>query len=545
LIPEFVKLTSKPRFYDTTLRDGNQAIDVNFSVDDKIKIARKLNDFGMDYIEGGWPNTASPAEIEFFKKIRKEQVSSSIAAFGITRKPSLKPEDDRNLKILLSVGADYVTLMGKIWTLHVEKVLGTTLNKNLQMVSDSIGYLREKGCNVIFDAEHFFDGYKGNPSYAMNVIEAADKAGASEIVLCDTRGGSTPTEIYDATKEVKHEISKPIGIHAHNDRGLATANSLFALMAGAEHIQGTINGLGERCGNANLVEIIGNLAITYKLDTGLALSKLTELSSYVYEISNVRRNNYQPFVGRFAFAHKGGIHGHAVLKRPEAYESFNPTIVGNTRSIAVSGQTGLANIIEKAKEFGFSLKKDSSEASRILREVKEMEAQGYHYESANASLNLLYARALGVDLNYFNLLNWRAFVVGEARRVSSESTVKLKVGKHAFIAAAEGNGPVNAFDIALRRALKSQHPEISNIKLSSFRVREINVEKGTAAAVQVFTEFRSNGKQWSTIGVSPNILKASEEAIVDGYVYYLYKIRGSEESSKDSSTSAKEPLDAG
>lgn len=530
-IPESLKLPCAPRFYDTTLRDGNQAIDVNFSVDDKVKIARKLSDFSFDYIEGGWPNTASPAEIEFFRRIRKEKISSAITAFSITRKPDLKPEDDRNLRILLSVEADYITLMGKVWTLHVEKILGVTPNKNLQMVSDSVAYLSGKGCKVIFDAEHFFDGYRENPSYAMDVVSAAQEAGAREIVLCDTRGGSTPTEIYEITKKVKHEISKPIGIHAHNDRGLATANSLYALMAGADHVQGTINGLGERCGNANLVEIIGNLAITYNVDTGLDLSKLTELASYVYEIANVRRNNYQPFVGRFAFAHKGGIHGHAVLKCPEAYESFDPAIVGNTRSIAVSSQTGLANIIEKAKEFGFNLKKSSPEAARILGKVKEKEAEGYHYENASASLNLLYARVLGVDLNYFSLLSWRAFVVGEARRVSSESTVKLRVGSSSLIAAAEGNGPVNAFDIALRRALRSQHPEISNVKLSGYRVREINVEKGTAAVVQVFTEFKSNGKRWSTIGVSPNILKASEEAIVDGYLYYLYKIKGSEGSS--------------
>ncbi len=523
-------ISKAPRLYDTTLRDGNQAIDVNFSVDDKLKIARRLSDFGIHYIEGGWPNSKSPAEIEFFKRIRKEQVSPAIAAFGITRKPGLKPEDDRNLKTLLSVEADYVTLMGKAWTFHVEKVLGTTLRENLEMISDSIGYLTGKACKVIFDAEHFFDGYRENPEYAMNVVTAAEEAGALEVVLCDTRGGSAPSEVYEMTKNVKHEVSKPIGIHAHNDRGLATANSLFAVMAGAEHVQGTINGLGERCGNANLVEIIGNLAVTYKIDTGLDLTKLTALSSYVYEISNVRRNNYQPFVGRFAFAHKGGIHGHAVLKEPGAYESFDPTIVGNARSIAISGQTGVANIVEKAKEFGFNIKKNSPEATRILEEVKKKEARGYHYENANASLNLLFARALGISMNYFNLTNWKAFVVGEAHRVSAESTVKLKMGRNSFIAAAEGNGPVNAFDVALRRALRSQHPEIADVKLSGYRVREINVEKGTAASVQVFTEFKSNGKRWSTIGVSPNILKASEEAIVDGYTYYLYRIRGTENS---------------
>ena len=537
-MPESMKL-SVPRFYDTTLRDGNQAIGVNFSVDDKIKIARRLSDFGIDYIEGGWPNITSPAEIEFFRRIKNEQISSAIAVFGITRKPDLKPEDDRNLRTLLSAGADYITLMGKAWTLHVEKVLGTSLRRNLQMVSDSTGYLYGNGCNVIFDAEHFYDGYKENPSYAINIVASAEEAGAREIVLCDTRGGTTPTEIYEITREVKREISKPVGIHAHNDRGLATVNSLFALMAGAEHVQGTINGLGERCGNANLIEVIGNLAITYGVNTGVDISKLSELSSYVYEISNVRRNNYQPFVGRFAFAHKGGIHGHAVLKCPEAYESFDPTLVGNTRSIAVSSQTGLANIVEKAKEFGFNLKKGSFAATRILREVKEKEAQGYHYENAGASLNLLYARALGVDLKYFDLLNWRAFVLGDGRRVSAESTVKLKMGSQALIAAAEGNGPVNAFDIALKRALKTQHPELSKVRLVGYRVREINVEKGTAAAVQVFAEFKANTKRWSTIGVSPNILKASEEALIDGYLYYLHKIRGSEGSAENPSVSVR------
>ena len=520
-----MKLLHRPKFYDTTLRDGNQAIGVNFSVDDKMKIARKLGEFGLDCIEGGWPNIASPAEIEFFKRIKKEKISSEIAAFGITRKTNLKPEEDRNLRLLVSSEADYVTLMGKAWMLHVEKILRTTPKKNLEMISDSIGYLVEKGCEVIFDAEHFFDGYNSNQDYANEVVVAAEKAGASEIVLCDTRGASTPTQVYEITQSVKGRISKPLGIHAHNDRGLATANSLYALMAGAEHVQGTINGIGERCGNANLVEIIGNLSITYSVETGLDLSKLTQLSSYVYEISNLRRNNYQPFVGRFAFAHKGGIHGHAVLKCPEAYESFNPLIVGNRRSITVSGQTGMTNIVEKGKEFGFKIRKNSIHAARILKKVKEKEAEGYHYENAAASLNLLYARELGVEMNYFDILSWRAFVVGEARKVSSESTVKLRMGSHALIAAAEGNGPVNAFDIALRRALKNQHPEISKVNLVGYRVREINVERGTAASVQVFTEFKANGGRWSTIGVSPNILKASEEAIIDGYIYYLYRLR--------------------
>jgi len=524
-IPSSFRFACAPRIYDTTLRDGNQAMGVNLSVDDKIKIARKLSEFGVHYIEGGWPNAVSQAEVKFFRRMRKERVRSAIVAFGMTRKPCLKPENDRNLKILLSAGADYITLMGKSSIFQVQKILGTTPDENLRMVSDSVAYLREKGSKVIFDAEHFYDGYKENPSYATRVVAVAEESGANEIVLCDTRGVSTPIEIFQITKEIKDKVSKPIGIHAHNDRGLATINSIFALIAGAEQVQGTINGLGERCGNANLVEIIGNLEISFNINTGLDLSKLTELSEYVYEIANIPRNDYQPFVGRFAFVHKGGIHGHAVLKDSRAYEGFDPAVVGNARSITVSSQAGLANIVQKAKEFGFKLGKNSTEAEKILRVVKKREAEGYHYENAEASLNLLYARALGVDLNHFHLVNWRAFVSGDGRKVSAESTVKLKAGNHSLIAAAEGNGPVNAFDIALKRALRSQHPELSKVELIGYRVREINVEKGTAASVQVFTEFEADGKRWSTIGVSPNILKASEEAIVDGYIYYLQKTR--------------------
>ncbi len=517
---------TKIELYDTTLRDGNQAVEVNFSVNDKIKIAKKLSDFGIHYIEGGWPNTTNKAEIEFFKKIKKENLKSKIAAFGMTIKPNTEPEEDKNLNLLIEVEPDLITLMGKAWSFHVTTVLNTTFEENLRMIFKSINYLKNHGYEVFFDAEHFYDGFKENKEYSLKVLKTALEAGATKLILCDTRGASLPKEVYEITRNVKEKVQAELGIHAHNDRGLATANSLFALEAGAIQIQGTINGLGERCGNADLIEIIGNLELSYGVKTGVLLEKLTEVSNYVYEIANIPRDYYQPFVGKFAFTHKGGIHGDAVIKCSETYEAFDPSKVGNKREITVSSQAGLSNLVFKAQEFGFNLSKDSPEAKKLLEKIKAMESMGYHFENAEASLALVFARELGVNLNYFNLSGWRAFVLNQNNSISAESIVKLKVGNNIIITAAEGNGPVNAFDIALRKALKKQYPEISNVSLIGYRVKEIDVEKGTAATVQVFIEFKANDERWSTIGVSSNILKASEEALVDGYIYYLYKILG-------------------
>jgi 2-isopropylmalate synthase len=517
---------TKIELYDTTLRDGNQAVEVNFSVNDKIKIAKKLSDFGIPYIEGGWPNTTNKAEIEFFKKVKKENLKSKIAAFGMTIKPNTEPEEDKNLNLLIEVEPDLITLMGKAWSFHVTTVLNTTFEENLRMIFKSINYLKNHGYEVFFDAEHFYDGFKENKEYSLKVLKTALEAGATKLILCDTRGASLPKEVYEITKNVKEKLQAELGVHAHNDRGLATANSLFALEAGAIQVQGTINGLGERCGNADLIEIIGNLELSYGVKTGVSLEKLTEVSNYVYEIANIPRDYYQPFVGKFAFTHKGGIHGDAVIKCSETYEAFDPSKVGNKREITVSSQAGLSNLVFKAQEFGFNLNKDSPEAKKLLEKIKAMESMGYHFENAEASLALVFARELGVNLNYFNLSGWRAFVLNQNNSISAESIVKLKVGNNIIITAAEGNGPVNAFDIALRKALKKQYPEISNVSLIGYRVKEIDVEKGTAAAVQVFIEFKANDERWSTIGVSSNILKASEEALVDGYIYYLYKILG-------------------
>jgi len=519
-------IPKKIELYDTTLRDGNQAVEVNFSVNDKIKIAKKLSELGIHYIEGGWPNVTNKAEVEFFKKAKKENLKSKIAAFGVTIKPNTEPDEDKNLNLLIEVEPDLITLMGKAWSFHVTKVLNTTFEENLKMVFKSIIYLKNHDYEVFFDAEHFYDGFKENKDYALKVLKAAFEAGASKLILCDTRGSSLPKEIYEVTRNVKNEVKAELGVHAHNDRGLATANSLLALEAGAIQVQGTINGLGERCGNADLIEIIGNLELSYGVKTGVFLKKLTEISNYVYEIANVPRDNYQPFVGKFAFTHKGGIHGDAVMKCPESYEAFDPSKIGNKREITVSSQAGLSNLVFKAQEFGFNLNKNSLEAKKILEKIKAMESMGYHFENAEASLALVFARELGINLNYFNLAGWRAFVLNQDESISAESMVKLKVGNKIIITAAEGNGPVNAFDVALRKALKKQYPEISKVSLVGYRVKEIDVEKGTAAAVQVFIEFKANGERWSTVGVSSNILKASEEALVDGYIYYLYKILG-------------------
>jgi len=434
------------------------------------------------------------------------------------------PDEDKNLNCLIEAEPDVIVLTGKSWRLHVEKVIETTLEENFRMISSSIRYVKEHGYEVFFDAEHFYDGFKEDKDYALQTLTEASNAGASRLILCDTRGASLPSEVYNVTSEVKRRIDAKLGIHAHNDRGLATANSLAAMEAGAIQLQGTVNGLGERCGNADLVEIIGNLELSYGFDVKVELSKLKELSSYVYEIANVPRNKYQPFVGEFAFAHKGGIHGHAVMKCPESYEGFDPFKVGNRREITVSSQSGVSNIVNKAREFGFKLDKGSLKAREILEKIKAMESRGYHFEGVSGSLFLLYARELGENLNYFHLTGWRALVLSQDNSISSESVVKIKVRGNPVITAAEGNGPVNAFDIALRKALRKQYPELSKVTLVGYRVREIDVEKGTAASVQVFVEFKADGHRWSTIGVSSNILKASEEALKDGYVYYLYKI---------------------
>ncbi len=512
--------------YDTTLRDGNQAFAVNFSVEDKLKIARKLDELGVDYIEGGWPNPTNPSELEFFKRVKREGLSAKVAAFGMTRKPGSKPEGDPNLNSLLEAEPDCVTIFGKTWRLHVERVLETTAEENLAMIASSIEYIKAHGYEVIYDAEHFFDGYKDDPYYAMETLRAASEGGADQIVLCDTRGASLPMEVFRATEGVAKEFrDSVIGIHAHNDKGLATANSLFAIMAGARHVQGTINGIGERCGNADLIEVLGNAKLSLGMDLELDLSALSKVSSYVYEISGLSPNDRQPFVGRCAFAHKGGVHGHAVLKCPEAYEFVDPAVLGGSRFILVSSQAGRANLLAKAKEFGYDLEKDDPRLAKILEKVKEMEGEGYHFENADATLDLVLAKCLGADPKHFDIEGWRVIVSGGREGVSSESTVKLRVDGEELLTASEGNGPVNAFDLALRKALESKYRELSGVSLAGYRVREIDVEQGTAAKVRVHIEFEADGKRWSTVGVSTNILEASKEALEDGYLYYLYRIR--------------------
>ncbi|MEM2122077.1 MAG: citramalate synthase, partial [Candidatus Bathyarchaeia archaeon] len=413
--------------YDTTLRDGNQAVGVNFSKSDKLKIARRLDEIGVSSIEGGWPNATNPSEVEFFREIKREGLRAEIVAFGRTRKPYVSPEEDGDLQVLLEAEPDSIIVMGKSWPLHVFKVLETSLDENLKMIQDTVKYLVEYGYEPIFDAEHFYDGFKEDRSYALKVLEVAAKAGASKLVLCDTRGSSSPLEIYNITRMISKNFNLPIGIHAHNDRGLATVNSLFAVLGNAGQVQGTINGIGERCGNADLVEVIPNLEFTFDIRTGIDLKKLTQISDYIFEIANIHRDNYKPFVGKYAFSHKGGIHGHAVLKCPVAYEGLDPALVGNVRDITVSSQAGVSNLIAKAGEFGFKLERGSAEAKKILLKIKELEGKGYSFENANASLRLLIAEELGEGLNFFNLVNWRAYVLCDDGRISAESTVKLRL----------------------------------------------------------------------------------------------------------------------
>lgn len=509
--------------YDTTLRDGNQAVDVNLSVRDKLIFSRKLDEFGVAMIEGGWPNPTNPAEREYFEKAMKLGLRSEIAAFGMTRKAGLKAEEDSILNYLADTPCHIYTLFGKSWSLHVRKVLNTTLDENLEMISDTVSFLKKRGKSVVYDAEHFYDGFKDDEEYALQTLEAAEEAGADWIVLCDTRGASTPFDIYEITKRVSETIKVPLGIHAHNDIGMGVANSISAVKAGATMVQGTINGIGERCGNADLIEVIGVLEFRMNVKTGVKVSKLTEISQYLYELATIDENPRQPFVGRYAFSHKGGVHGHAVLKTTEAYEFIDPSIVGNQRALIVSSQAGTASLAAKAVEFGFQLSKRDPRTLSILKKVKEMEAEGYVFENADASLYLLIARMLLEPIKFFEIEHWTTIVVEGGDRQVCESVVKLRVGDAEIISSAEGNGPVNAFDKALKKAIITKYPELKDVYLRGYRVRELDTESGTAAKVRVFIEFEKGDEHWSTVGVSSNILNASKEALVDGYLYYLLK----------------------
>lgn len=513
--------------YDTTLRDGTQAEDISFSVEDKVRIARALDELGVRYIEGGWPGS-NPRDIEFFKAVAKERLAhASVVSFGSTRRAGVKAKDDANLKALLASRSPAITVFGKSWKLHVLKALRVSLDENLEMIFDSVHYLKRKVDRVFYDAEHFFDGYREDPAYAMKTLRAAEEAGADFLVLCDTNGGTLPFEVAEVTREVKMRTSAPLGIHAHNDSECAVASSLSAVREGATMVQGTINGFGERCGNANLCSIIPALKAKMGLEcvTDEQLRKLRGTARFVNELANLPHHKHQPYVGDSAFAHKGGIHVSAILKNPATYEHMRPELVGNHQRVLVSDLSGKSNILYKAQEYGVDITSASEVVQEVLSELKALEHQGFQYEGAEASFELLIQKALKKKERFFRLLDFR--VIDEKRNEDeaphSEATIKLEVGGVVEHTAAEGSGPVNALDKALRKALERFYPAIKDVRLIDFKVRVLAGMQGTAAKVRVLVESGDNADKWGTVGVSDNVIEASWQALVDSLEYKLSK----------------------
>lgn len=512
------------QIYDTTLRDGAQGEGVNFSLQDKVLIARRLDEFGFDFVEGGYP-LSNPKDAEFFQRIAAEPLKHSrVCAFGMTRRKGVKPADDPGMKALLESQAPVITIVGKTHDFHVTEVLRVSLEENLAMIRETIAYLREMGRDVIYDAEHFFDGWKANPAYAAKTIQAAVEGGAMIVVMCDTNGGTMPEEIVAITREAAAAVSVPLGIHTHNDCELAVANSLAAIAAGATHVQGTINGLGERCGNADLISVIANLALKkkgYEVLDGAGVEHLTELSRYVYEIANMHFRINQPFVGPSAFAHKGGMHTHAVARVSKSYEHISPEAVGNERKILVGELSGRATIQMKLS----GTTTDAALMERVLKQVVELENRGYQFEAAEASFDLLVRKAAGTYKPHFELQHYHVDVETDGNgRTTTEATVKLRIGDEVRHEVAEGDGPVNALDAALRKALNGHFPNLRGLQLVDYKVRVINSDAGTAAAVRVVIESRdADGTTWGTVGVNENVIKASWDALVDSIEYKLCK----------------------
>ncbi len=519
----------KVDLYDTTLRDGAQAEGISFTVEDKLKITERLDDFGIHYIEGGWP-ASNPKDTEYFERVRKLNLKrAKIAAFGSTRRAQKKAEEDENLIALLKAETPVVTIFGKSWDFHVTEGLRTTLDENLRMIHESVAFLKRHDREVVYDAEHFFDGYKRNPDYALRTLKAAEEAGADVIVLCDTNGGALPWEVEEIVRKVREELSTPLGIHAHNDGGLGVANTLVAVREGVVHVQGTINGYGERCGNADLCAIIPNLKLKLGVDcvSEEGLRKLRELSYFVSEVANMVPDDHRPFVGKSAFAHKGGVHVSAVLRHPSTYEHINPELVGNERRFVVSELSGGSNIVAKAQQMGLRLEKDSPLVRQVLREIKELEAEGYEFEGAEGSFELLLRKRAGEYRKLFDVLHIRVVVEKRNGETVAEATMKLKVNDTIEHTVAEGDGPVHALDGALRKALERHYPELKDIRLTDFKVRVVDVRAGTAAKVRVLLESADkDGTKWTTIGVSTNIIEASWQALCEGIEYGLLRRRG-------------------
>lgn len=512
--------------YDTTLRDGSQGEGVNFSVTDKLRIAEKLDAFGVQYIEGGWPGS-NPKDMEFFLQAKSRTwKNSKLAAFGSTRRKNVRVEEDPQVRQLLEAETPVITIFGKTWDLHVTEVLKTTLDENVKMIAETIRFLKDQGKTVIYDAEHTFDGLKADPDYGLSTMRAAAEAGADVIALCDTNGGCLPSEVIDWTKKVLAiSGSSRVGIHTHNDIGLAVANALVSVEAGATQVQGTINGYGERTGNCNLVSVIPNLALKMGLSCVPAesLGRLTDLSQFVDEITNLRPDVRQPWVGATAFAHKGGMHVNAVQKIAHSFEHINPECVGNTRRILVSDLSGKSNILMKAEELGIDVASITDDLGGILKIIKDLEHQGYEFEAAEASLGLLIMRALRKEDPPFKVDAYHVSMRGDHRESVCEATIKVRVGDKVAHTVADGDGPVNALDGALRLGLVNFYPELNALRLTDYKVRILDSSTGTASMTRVLIESTDGKKTWSTVGVSGNIVEASLKALSDSLEYWLLR----------------------
>ena len=528
-------MTKKPRvyLYDSTLRDGAQTSTVNFSVRDKIEIAKTLDSLGIDYIEGGWPG-ANPTDDEFFSDLPKLK-KSQFTAFGMTSRNGISAANDASLNALINANVKSVCIVGKAWDFHLKHALHISEAENLAMISDSIKQIVKKKKEAMFDAEHFFDGYKTNPKFALRTVKAAFNAGARWVVLCDTNGGTLPSEIGKIVKEVsKHIPGENLGIHCHNDTGNAVANSIAAVEAGARQIQGTLNGLGERCGNANLLSIIPTLYLKMGFDVGIAekeLKNLVHASNFLDDLLNKERDKFAPYVGKYAFAYKGGLHVSAVAKNAKSYEHVEPEKVGNQRQIMVSDQAGRSNIIARLKEIGIELRDDvkTSQVADLVNKVKELEAKGYAYDAADASFEILAKKSLSSVPNFFDLVGFRVLderkFDAKGRVITvAEATIKIKIGNKTLMAVAEGNGPVNALDKALRKSLSRKYPSLKDVRLTDYKVRILTPSGGTQATTRVQIESTdSKGNKWSTIGVSENIVDASFRALHDSITYKLMR----------------------
>ncbi len=511
-------------FYDTTLRDGAQSEDIAFSLTDKLRITERLDDFGIHYIEGGWPGS-NPKDLHYFKEVKKLRLKNAhIVAFSSTIKANVRPGTDPVMRALLEAGTDCVAIVGKAWDLHVRDALRVSLDINLKMIADTVGHLKRLDKKVFFDAEHFYDGYKRNPEYALAVLKAAGDSGADIIVLCDTNGGTMPFEIFDITRKITRTTKTRLGIHTHNDTELAVSNTLMAVKAGCAQVQGTINGYGERCGNANLCSIIPNIILKMG-HTGIdkeKLARLRELSLFVDEMANFIPDKHRPYVGESAFAHKGGIHVSAIRKNPETYEHIWPDLVGNSQRVLISDLSGESSIRYKAKEFNIDIEKDPDLAKDIIRRIKDMEMRGYQFEGAEGSLELLIKKKLGIHRSYFELIGFRIIVEKKERsQPVTEATILVKVGDRVEHTAALGKGPVNALDNALRKALQTFYPDLKTMDLVDYKVRVLSTREGTGAPTRVLIESSDGKHTWGTVGVSENIIEASWRALVDSIDYKL------------------------